>query len=269
MIRACLLLFGWVFSLSPSVQADEVFRLAFLSDVGHAATYDGVATAVSEAERPLRAAGMELDVKKLVLNKAGELDAAQRQEISQATAIILALPDKPALDVARSLAEQDTIVLNALATSQPLRAVCSSNLFHVAPSSRMVAAAAKGDAETEVSVWRNSWDRFAASQLKSRFSKRAGRAMTSEDWLVWFATDIVLEAATAERSCSPAALREYLVSPRARFHNYKGTPSSFGGSTRQLSQPLFIGDRVEPVGPDPRGPHQTDPAQCTTRGASP
>ena len=85
-------------------------------------------------------------------------------------------------------------------------------------------------------LWHPSLDRFGASELNERFTRRYQVPMTSEAWSGWAAMKALVESALRrgpdEDSCTSLT--------RLRFDGHKGRPLYFDPDTRILAQPRYI-----------------------------
>lgn len=91
-------------------------------------------------------------------------------------------------------------------------------------------------------TWHATLNRYGASEVNERFTKRFKRPMTSEAWNGWFAVKALVE--TSLRVADTAKLCDAVA--RGRFDGHKGVPLSFDPETRILRQPLYT------IGPDGR-----------------
>lgn len=85
-------------------------------------------------------------------------------------------------------------------------------------------------------LWHASLDRFGASELNERFTRRYRSPMTGESWAGWAAMKALVESALRrgpdEDPCRSLA--------RLRFDGHKGRPLYFDPATRILAQPRYI-----------------------------
>jgi ABC-type branched-subunit amino acid transport system substrate-binding protein len=101
------------------------------------------------------------------------------------------------------------------------------------------------DGERDVSssrrvvLWHDTLERFGAEQLNARYRAAAGKAMTSDAWLGWFAIKVLFEAALRTRSTDAARLVAYLRAPTTQFDGHKGAPLRFDAQGR-LMQPVYV-----------------------------
>jgi ABC-type branched-subunit amino acid transport system substrate-binding protein len=88
--------------------------------------------------------------------------------------------------------------------------------------------------------WHHTLFKYGASELNERFTRSAGRPMSSDHWLGWMAVKIIAEASL--RAGTEEALAEVMA--RGRFDGHKGVALSFAPETRRLRQPLYVVDRA-------------------------
>jgi ABC transporter substrate binding protein (PQQ-dependent alcohol dehydrogenase system) len=107
-------------------------------------------------------------------------------------------------------------------------------------------------------LWARPHEQWGATQLQRRFLARANRWMTARDHAAWLAVRAVGEGATRARSIEPAAVTEYIRSPRFELAGFKGTRLSFREWDGQLRQPVLLAEprALVSVSPQPGFQHQ-------------
>ena len=101
-------------------------------------------------------------------------------------------------------------------------------------------------------AWAPHFERFGAPQLARRFSRHAGREMTSADWAAWMATKAVLQAALeAPAAPNAAQVQKALSRPDFTLDGFKGVRLSFRAWDRQLRQTLLLTDGQGVIGTAP------------------
>jgi hypothetical protein len=163
---------------------------------------------------------------------------------SRASGAIRVLLGGRTITDARALAaaalESDQLFINVGCDADALRADCSRNTFHVAPSARMKGAAAgEVNGSDDARAWLPSLQRFGADTLNKRFMARYGTPMTSDVWTSWCAVKCVWDAALRANASEGRAIVAYLERDGSRFDAHKGTPLFFDGQ-HQLVQPLYV-----------------------------
>ena len=109
-----------------------------------------------------------------------------------------------------------------------------------------------GDAGLLALAWAPHFERFGAPQLARRFSRHAGREMTSVDWAAWMATKAVLQAALeAPAAPNAAQVQKALSRPDFTLDGFKGVRLSFRAWDRQLRQTLLLTDGQGVIGTAP------------------
>ena len=109
-----------------------------------------------------------------------------------------------------------------------------------------------GDAGLLALAWAPHFERFGAPQLARRFSRHAGREMTSADWAAWMATKAVLQAALeAPAAPNAAQVQKALSRPDFTLDGFKGVRLSFRAWDRQLRQTLLLTDGQGVIGTAP------------------
>lgn len=98
-----------------------------------------------------------------------------------------------------------------------------------------------GSDDRRIVVWHASLDRYGAAQLNDRYRAWAGREMSADAWLGWFAVKILFEGGTRVGT-DPAALRGWIADPARRFDGHKGAALRFD-STGRLVQPVYVIER--------------------------
>ncbi|MDR3384384.1 ABC transporter substrate-binding protein [Cupriavidus basilensis] len=89
-------------------------------------------------------------------------------------------------------------------------------------------------------AWHWAWERNGGPQLNRRFSKAAGRPMTSFDWAAWAAVKAVAASVARLPKAGFARQRDALVSGEVVVDGFKGPRLSFRPWDGQLRQPLFL-----------------------------
>jgi ABC transporter substrate binding protein (PQQ-dependent alcohol dehydrogenase system) len=115
-----------------------------------------------------------------------------------------------------------------------------------------------GSAGMVPTAWARPFEQWGATQLQSRFTKTAGRAMTNLDYGAWMAVRTFGEAATRARSGDPAAIIAFIHGADFELAAFKGSRLSFRAWDGQLRQPVLLADprQLISVSPQPGFLHQ-------------
>ncbi len=164
---------------------------------------------------------------------------------AEARAVILAGTSEQALAVADKLAAARVPVISVLSTDDELRTKCRPNLFHMAPSRKMLADAAAQwkkanpeDSNVVARAWHADFVKFSARQLNNRWVQRFSNPMPDEGWAMWAGVRLITDAIANNPEATPAELTKYLRE-EMEFDSYKGVYSTFR-ETGQLGQTLLI-----------------------------
>jgi ABC-type branched-subunit amino acid transport system substrate-binding protein len=232
--RTTLLL--WLATAAISSPAAE-HKLVFAGPAEGSPAAQAASAALDEIVRQGEFLGLRYD---LVFTSA---DSAAKHP--DAAAVVIAASPADILAAADALAAASVPVFNVLSGDDGLRARCRDNLFHIAPSDAMIAAAEaqwrKGnpnDSAPAAHAWRPDFVKFAGRELNNRWRKAAGREMTDDDWAVWAAFRLIGDAIAQNPDASPAELISYLRQDM-EFDGQKGAYMTFAASG-QLLQPLLV-----------------------------
>ena len=182
----------------------------------------------------------------------------------QARAVILAGTSQQALAAAEELAASGVPVISVLSSDDAARTKCRPNLFHIAPSQKMLADAVAQwkkanpeDGNVVARAWHEGFVKFSARQLNERWVERFKRPMPDQGWAMWAGIRLVADAIANNPDATPAELTKYLRE-EMEFDSYKGVYSTFR-ETGQLGQTLLIVVDGKLVGEAPvRGVAATD-----------
>lgn len=194
----------------------------------------GVAQGVKEANQQGRFLG--LDYKLAIASVA---DAGTH---AGAAAVFVAGSPSDVLAVAAAL--EGAPVLNISSRDDDLRTDCRPNLFHTAPSEKMLADAVEqwkrqsDAADVVAQAWHEAFVKFAGRELNNRFRKAWRVAMDDEAWAGWVAVKIISDAVANNPDASGTELISYLREVM-EFDGQKGAYVTFR-PTGQLRQPLLI-----------------------------
>ena len=135
-------------------------------------------------------------------------------------------------------------VFNIQSTSNRLRALCRSNLFHVIPSQQMFSDAQAQwrskhpESNAQAQAWHRSFRKYAAAQLNGRYHESFATDMDDAAWAGWAATKLLADVLVR----SPELLNEGLITElktNVAFDGQKGIDMTFR-ETGQLAQPLLL-----------------------------
>ncbi len=223
--------------LSAPVAFSQAKKVVFLGDPKNEQTRSAIAAGIDEAERQAKFLGIEYQ---FVIARPGE--AAEHDD---AVAAIVAGTRAQVLSAAKALAKARTPVLNVSSADDRLRRQCRANLFHIAPSKKMLddAAAqwrkANPDADGVVArAWHEDFVKFSARELNRRWKETTGRPMSDADWAIWAAFKLISDAVANNPDASNEELLAYLRE-EAEFDAVKGVYATFR-ATGQLRQPLLV-----------------------------
>ena len=162
-----------------------------------------------------------------------------------ARAVVVAGSSQQALAAAEELANSGVPVVSVLSTDDMSRTQCRSNLFHVAPTKKMLADAEAqwkkanpDDKDIKARAWHESFVKFSARQLNDRWKGKHGYPMSDKAWAMWAGVKIVTDSIANNPEASPSELTKYLRE-EMEFDSYKGVYSTFR-STGQLGQTLLV-----------------------------
>ena len=174
---------------APFALAQEK-KIVFLGDSTHEETRSAIAASVDEAERQAKFLPIEY---RFVFARPDEVE-----EHGDAVAVIVSGESKEILAAADALAGAKVPVFNVSSRDDRLRTECRPNLFHIAPSGRMLDDAvaqwrkANPDAKDVVArTWHEDFVKFSARELNRRWREATGRAMSDDDWAIWAAYKLV------------------------------------------------------------------------------
>jgi len=155
------------------------------------------------------------------------------------------------------LAEQyrDVPLLNTAAQDTSLRENCTANLFHIGPSTAMLADAERqwqrqaSGSSARASAWHRTFRKYASAQLNIRFREQFGSDMDDDAWAGWAAMKLLADTIVRQ----PKLVGEFLIEElktNLAFDGQKGVDMSFR-ETGQLRQPLLLIDGDKIVGEAP------------------
>jgi hypothetical protein len=196
------------------------------------------------------------------LSTSYQLRTGSARELTsfEGTAIVAAVD--PQELVRLSQAFPDIAILNISQTETSLREQCLENVFHVVPSEAMIADAnsqwqtKNPQSHARAQAWHESFKKYAAGQLNSRFGKRFDRTMDDVAWSGWAAVKLLSDTIVRQPTLSSRQLIGELKTNLA-FDGQKGQDLSFR-ETGQLRQPLLLVEGGKVVGEAPvRGVSKT------------
>ncbi|MFP6682054.1 MAG: hypothetical protein VCB07_07650 [Gammaproteobacteria bacterium] len=150
---------------------------------------------------------------------------------------------------------QNVPVFNTAVADPALRENCRDNLFHVGPSTAMLADAERQwqqknpGSPARARTWHQTFRKYAAAQLNLRFKDRFGAEMDDGAWVGWAAMKLLSDKIVRQPAIAGEDLIEELKTNLA-FDGQKGIDMSFR-ETGQLRQPLLLIDADEIVGEAP------------------
>lgn len=195
--------------------------------------WKGVQQGVDEANLQGQFLGQNYQIK--VVNP-DEIDA-----IDDITVLLMATDEETMLHVARHERLSDVAVFNLTSGSDALREACQPNLL-----STMISDSMKQDAlaqwqernpDTPVSAqaWHEDFEKFAARQLNTRFSRSHGIPMDDQAWAGWAASKMVTDSIARTQNLDSSDMLTYLKTEIA-FDGQKGDGMTFreDGQLRQI-----------------------------------
>jgi hypothetical protein len=221
---------------APPALAQEK-KVVFLGDPKNEQTRTAIAASVDEAEQQAKFLPIEY------LFVVARPDEAEEHD--DAVAVIVSGSAEQILAAADALTDAQVPLFNVSSHDDHLRTQCRPNLFHVAPSERMLADAvtqwrkANPEAEDVVArAWHEDFVKFSARELNRRWREATGRAMSDDDWAIWAAYKLVSNAIANNPEASNAELIAYFRE-EMEFDAVKGVYATFR-ETGQLRQPLLM-----------------------------
>ena len=212
-------------------------KIVFLGDPKHEATRDAIAASTSEAERQAKFLPFGYRFVVAPPDEASEHDDASAVIVSGTPAQILA--------AANALADARVPVFNVSSGDDSLRTQCRQNLFHIAPSDKMLADGVaqwrKANPEAkhvEARAWHEDFVKFSARELNRRWREATGQPMSSDDWAIWAAYKLVSDAIANNPEASNVEALAY-YRDEMEFDAVKGVYGTFR-ATGQLRQPLLM-----------------------------
>tara|TARA_R110002050_G_scaffold268113_1_gene409963 strand:- start:11953 stop:12747 length:795 start_codon:yes stop_codon:yes gene_type:complete len=166
--------------------------------------------------------------------------------LDSATAILLATDDQHILAIAESEKFANIAVFNLISDADALRSACLPNLLSITASKKMKQDAlaqwlAKHPESTaHVQGWHEDFEKFAASQLNSRFKKSHGVVMDDDAWAGWAAVKLLSDTVARTQNTNAAVMLNYLKNDIA-FDGQKGAGATFR-DTGQLRQLVLLVD---------------------------
>jgi len=149
----------------------------------------------------------------------------------------------------------DLPIFNIAAAEASVRENCEPNLFHINPSSTMLADAVRQwrrnnpSSRAHARTWHKSFRKYAAGQLNIRFKEHTGQVMDDDSWAGWAAIKLLADTIVRQPSLHGALLIEELKTNVA-FDGQKGMDMGFR-ETGQLRQPLLLIEDDKIVGEAP------------------
>lgn len=99
-----------------------------------------------------------------------------------------------------------------------------------------------GSAGLRPTTWDASSESWGGAQVQDRFNRLFHRPMTALDMQAWTACRMIGEAASRVRSAGPAAIMDYMRSPKFGVGAYKGQQLTLREWDWQLRQPILLAD---------------------------
>ena len=241
-------------ALSVALLAPAEVKLLYVGPTPYnSSSGRGVAQGVKEANQQGRFLGLDYQLEMAPVAEAGKHASVAAAFVAGSAA--------DALAVAEAL--EGVPVFNISSRDDALRTRCRPNLFHTAPSEKMLADAvaqwkSQHDAADVVArAWHEGFVKFAGRELNNRFRKAWNVAMDDEAWAGWVAVKIVADAVANNPEASGAELIAYFRE-EMEFDAQKGAYVTFR-ETGQLGQPLLIVENGELAGEAPvRGAAASD-----------
>lgn len=206
-IRAGLIVLLAAFSQIASANIIEV-KLHYIGPT-EGSVWQGVQQGLTEANIQGEFLGQ---VYSLHAETAAELAKTQ----DEITAILVAGDEQQVLAIANKPEFAHIPVFNLVSDSDVLRSACVANLLNISPSNKMKQDAlaqwlAKNpDSKAHVQGWHESFKKFAASQLNSRFKKAHGVIMDDDAWSGWAAVKLLSDTVARLQSDDASAMLNYL-----------------------------------------------------------
>lgn len=166
--------------------------------------------------------------------------------LDTATAILLATDNQHILSIAESEKFTNVPVFNLVSDSDSLRSACLPNLLSITASHKMKQdalaqwLAKHPKSKAHVQGWHEDFEKFAASQLNSRFKKAQGVVMDNDAWSGWAAVKLLSDTVARTKNTDAAAMLKYLKN-NIKFDGQKGASSTFR-DTGQLRQLVLLVD---------------------------
>ncbi|MBI1355305.1 MAG: hypothetical protein GC160_13230 [Acidobacteria bacterium] len=190
-------------------------------------------------------ARLQADFLNIQLQFEQDRDPAHAGNYADAHAVIVNGTPDEVLEAARALSDPGVPVLNVGTGDNELRTECRANLFHIAPSDKMLADAVAQWRKTHpdakdvrAQAWHPEFVKFAARELNNRYRKATGMEMSDAAWAVWAAYRLVTTAIVNEPEATPKRLVEYFRD-ELEFDSQKGVFSTFR-ETGEMRQALLI-----------------------------
>ena len=105
------------------------------------------------------------------------------------------------------------------------------------------------DSEAVVRTWHQTFRKYAAAQLNSRYREANGKDMSDDAWAGWAAVKLLTDTLIRNRDLTDNSLINELKT-NLEFDGQKGIDMSFR-ETGQLRQPLLLVDANKVVGEAP------------------
>jgi hypothetical protein len=141
--------------------------------------------------------------------------------VANATHLVIAHETGELLDV-------DAVMVNAIGSADGERAVCGSDVWHVAPLERHKRAASQNHSGG-AAAWHHDLERFGAQQLNDRFRAAGIEHPAGQEWCGWMAVKCIWESSLRNQPLD-----------RMKFDGHKGRSLFFGAQSHNLVQPIYI-----------------------------
>ena len=165
-------------------------------------------------------------------------------DLGEVTALLLASDAETIVEVAEAEQFSNVPIFNLISDEDNLRAACLPNLLNISVSQQMKQdalaqwLAKHPESKAHVQSWHESFRKFAASQLNSRFTKASGIIMDDDSWAGLAAVKLVSDTVARVQSADATKMLNYLRTDIA-FDGQKGAGATFR-ETGQLRQLVLI-----------------------------
>jgi hypothetical protein len=236
-LKKCLLTIALFITANVSAEPLQV-TLHYVGPTS-GSVWMGVEQGVDEANLQGEFLGQVYTIKPVTL--------AELEKQNTITAVLVAGDADTVMSVAKLPKLADVAVLNLTSDADSLRRACQYNLLSIAPSQQMkqdaLAQWNKKHADTPVTprAWHESFRKFAASQLNSRFKNtHNGINMDDDAWAGWAAVKMISDTVARTQKTDAKAMLNYLHNDIA-FDGQKGDTATFR-ETGQLRQIVLLID---------------------------